>query len=144
MFASILERADGFPQRCEIGEEGPGPLEFRWPFLTVLTLMVRCIGHGRFRYKRLIATNASRLLEWADGVPACGTEKGDWVSAERGPTCEAFDRQHKPESLTAPSDEPILCVFTCHRKGSTPFESCMCFFYGNVTCLSRLLRCKRL
>ena len=27
-------------------------------------------------------------------------------------TGDAFDRQHKPEGLTAPSDESILCVFT--------------------------------
>src|SRR5688500_11864584 len=99
--------------------------------------MVRCIGHGHFRYKRLIATDASRLSEWADGMPAPGTEKGYRVSAEHGTTRETFHRQYKPESLTAPSDEPILCVFTCHHRGSTPFARCACFFYGNVTCLSR-------
>ena len=57
-------------------------------------------------------------------------------------TCEAFDRQHKPEGLTAPSDESILCVFTYHRRGSAPINVCVRFFYGNVPRLSRLLLCK--
>lgn len=82
--------------------------------------MIRCIGRGRWRDKRLIAAGTNWLLEWADGLPARATEEGHWVSAERGTTCKAFDRQHKPEGLTAPSDESILCVFTYHRRGSAP------------------------
>jgi len=82
MFASILERADGFPQWGKVGEEGPGSLKSRWPFLTLLALMVRCIGRGRWRDKRLIAAGTNWLLERVDGVPAGGAEEGDRVSAE--------------------------------------------------------------
>jgi len=142
MFASILERADGFPQWRKVGEEGPGSLKSRRPFLTLLALMVRCIGRGRWRDKRLIAAGTNWLLERADGLPAHGTEEGHRVSAERGTTCKAFDRQYKPESLTAPSDESILCVFTYHRRGSAPIQVCVRFFYGNMRHLSRLLLCK--
>ena len=111
MFASILKRADGFLERRKIGEEGPGSLEVWWPFLTMLALMVRGIGRGRRRDKRLIASGTSLLLEWVDGLPAHGTEEGHWISAERGATCEAFDRQDKPEGLTAPSDQSTLYIF---------------------------------
>ena len=120
MFASIFECADGFPQWRKVGEKGPGSLKIRWPFLTLLALMIRCIGRGCWRDKRLIAAGTNWLLEWADGLPARATEEGHWVSAERDTTCKAFDRQHKPEGLTAPSDESILCVFTYHRRGSAP------------------------
>jgi len=82
MFASILERADGFPQWRKVGKEGPGSLKIRWPFLTLLALMVRCIGRGRWRDKRLIAAGANWLLEGADGLPARATEEGNRVSAE--------------------------------------------------------------
>jgi hypothetical protein len=82
MCASILERADGFPQWREIGEEGPGSLEVRWPFLTVLALMVWCIGRGRWGDKRLIATGTNWVLERADRLPARGAKEGHWVSAE--------------------------------------------------------------
>jgi hypothetical protein len=51
------------------------------------------------------------LLELADGLPATTTEEGDRVSAERMATGDAFHRQHKPESLTAPSNKPILSIF---------------------------------
>jgi hypothetical protein len=82
VFASILERADGFPQWREIGEEGPGSLEVRWPFLTLLALMVRCIGRGRCGDERLIAAATNWVLEWADGLPARGTEEGHRVGGE--------------------------------------------------------------
>ncbi len=112
MFASIFERADGFPQWREIGVEGPGSLEVRWPFLTVLALMVWRIGRGRWGDKRLIAAGTHWLLERADGVPTRGTEEGYRISAEGPATGDTFDRQHKTEGLTAPPDESILCVFT--------------------------------
>jgi hypothetical protein len=112
MFASILERADGFPQWRKVGEEGPGSLKIRWPLLTVLALMVRCIARGRWRDKRLIAAGTNWVLERADGLPARSTEEGHRVGAERMATGDAFHRQDKPEGLTAPSDESILCVFT--------------------------------
>lgn len=82
MFASILERADGFLQGRKIGEEGPGPLEVRWPFLTLLALMVRRIGCGRRRDERLVTAGANWVLEWADGLPARGTEEGHRVGGE--------------------------------------------------------------
>ena len=82
MFASIFERADGLPQRREIGEEGPGPLKGWRPLLAVLALMVWCIGRGRFRDKRLIAAGTSWLPERVDILPACGTEEGHRISAE--------------------------------------------------------------
>ena len=82
MFAPILERADGVPQWRKVGEEGPGPLKIRWPFLTVLALMVWSIGRGRLRDKRLIAAGTHRVLEGPDGVPARGTEEGYRVGAE--------------------------------------------------------------
>jgi len=125
MFASILQRADSVLQGRKVGEEGPGSLKVRWPFLTVLALMVRCIGHGCRRDKGLIAAGTSRLLEPVDGLPARGTEEGYRVSAERAATGDAFDRQDKPEGLTAPSDQPILCVFTYHRRGSAPTNVCV-------------------
>jgi hypothetical protein len=82
MFASILERTDGVPEWRKIGEEGPGPLKIRRPLLTVLAVMVRCIGRGGLRDKRLIAAGTNWLLERADGLPARGTEEGHRVSAE--------------------------------------------------------------
>ena len=82
MFAPILERADGLPQWREVGEESPGSLKIRWPLLTVLALMVRSIGRGRWRDKRLIAAGTNWLLERADGLPAHGTEEGHRVGAE--------------------------------------------------------------
>jgi hypothetical protein len=112
MFASIFECADGFPQWRKIGEEGPGPFKIRRPFYTVLTLMVRGIGRGRWRDKRLIAAGTHWLLERADGVPTRGTEERHRISAEGLATGDTFDRQHKPEGLTAPPDDSILCVFT--------------------------------
>jgi hypothetical protein len=142
MFALILERADRFPQWRKVWEEGPGSLKSRWPFLTLLALMVRCIGRGRWRDKRLIAAGTHWLLERADSMPARGTEEGHRVSGEGITTCEAFDRQHKPEGLTAPSDESILCGFRYHRQGNAPIYVCLRFFYGNVPRLSRLLLCK--
>ena len=82
MFTSIFERADGFLQWRKVGKEGPGPLKVRWPFLTVLAFMVRCIGRGCWRDKRLIAAGANWLLERADRLPARATEEGHRVSAE--------------------------------------------------------------
>jgi hypothetical protein len=110
MFASILERADGFAQWRKVREEGPGSLKSGRPFLTVLALMIRCMGRGRLRDKRLIAAGTSWLVERADVLPARGTEEGHWVSTECRTTYEALHWQHKPEGLTAPSDESILCV----------------------------------
>jgi hypothetical protein len=72
--------------------------------------MVRCIGRGCLRDKWLIAVGTSWLLKRMDISPAQDTEEGHRVSAERGATGDTFDRQHKPEGLTAPSDESILCV----------------------------------
>jgi len=142
MFASILKRADGFLEGWKVGKEGPGSLEVWWPFLTVLALMVWGIGCGRRRDKRLIAAGTCRLLEWVNGLPTHGTEEGHWVSAERGATCEAFDRQYKPEGLTAPSDQPTLCIFARHRRRRAPVNILGRFFYENVPLLSRLLLCK--
>jgi hypothetical protein len=128
MFASILEWADGVPQWWKVGKEGPGSLKVRWPFLTVLALMVRGKGSGRRWDKRLIAAGTSWLLELADGLPARAAEEGDRVSAEWMATGNAFHRQHKSESLTAPSNKPILGVFAYHRRGSVPINACMSFF----------------
>ena len=82
MFASILERADGFPEWRKVGEEGPGSLKIRRLLLTRLALMVRCIGRGRWRDKRLVAAGANRVLERTDGLPARATEEGHRVCAE--------------------------------------------------------------
>jgi hypothetical protein len=112
MFASVLERAYGLSQWRKIWEEGPGALKFRRMFLTLLALMIRSIGRGCRRDKRLIAVGTHRMLEWADGVPARGTEEGHRVGAEWMAAGTAFDRQYKPKGLTAPSDESILCAFT--------------------------------
>jgi hypothetical protein len=52
------------------------------------------------------------LSERVDILPAGCTEKGHRIDAEWMATGKAFYRQHKPESLTAPSEEPILYVST--------------------------------
>jgi hypothetical protein len=57
-------------------------LKIRWPFLTLLALMVWCIDRGRWGDKRLIAAGTNWLLERADGLPARGAEEGNRVSAE--------------------------------------------------------------
>lgn len=112
MFTSIFERTDSLLQWREIGEEGPGPLKVWRPFLAVVALMVGCVGRGRFRDKGLIAAGTSWLSERVDILPAGCTEEGYRIDAEWMATGKAFYRQHKPESLTAPSEEPILYVFT--------------------------------
>src|ERR1041385_5068724 len=112
MFASVFERTDGFSQWRKIGEEGPGSLKIRRLFLTLLALMIGSICRSRQRDKRLIAAAANRLLKRTDCLPTRVTEEGHRVSTEWMAAGTALDRQHKPEGLTAPSDEPILCVFT--------------------------------
>jgi hypothetical protein len=92
VFASILELADGFTQWREVGEEGPGSLELRRPFLTLLAVVVRCIGCGRWGDKRLIAAGTNGVLEWADSLPAGGTEERHRVGGEGLPAREAFNR----------------------------------------------------
>jgi hypothetical protein len=52
------------------------------------------------------------LSERVDILPARCTEEGHRIDAEWMATGKAFYRQHKPESLTAPSEEPILYVST--------------------------------
>ena len=111
MFTTILKRADGFPEGRKVGEESPRSFKIRRPFLTVLAMMVRCIGRGCRRSKWLIAAGTRRLPDRADRLPTHRTEEGHWVCAERGAACEALDRQDKPEGLTAPSDESIPCIF---------------------------------
>ncbi len=82
MFASIFERADGFPQWREIGEEGPGPFKNRQPVLTVLAVMVWGVGCGHRRDEWLVTAGTNWVLEWADGLPTCGTEEGHRVGGE--------------------------------------------------------------
>lgn len=128
LFAAILERADGFPQWRKIGEEGPGPFKSRRPLLTMLTSMVWCIGRGSWRDKGLVAADTSRLLERTDVLPARGTEEGYWVRAECMATAQAFHRQHKPDGLAAPTDEPILCAFLSHHREAVSIDGSVCFF----------------
>ena len=82
MFALILERADRFPQWRKVGEQGPGSLKIRWPFLTLLALMVWGIGSGGQRDERPIAADTQWLLERADRLPTYRTEEGHRVRAQ--------------------------------------------------------------
>ena len=92
MFAAILERADGFLQGRKIGEEGPGPFKNWQPALAVLAVMVWGVGCGRRRDEWLVTAGANWVLEWADGLPARGTEEGHRVGGEWVVAGEAFHR----------------------------------------------------
>ncbi len=53
-------------------------------------------------------------------MPARGAEEGDRIGTECLAAGRAFNRQHEPEGLAAPSEKSILSVFTEHRKGNVP------------------------
>jgi len=108
----ILERADGFPEWGNVGKEGPGPLKNGRLFLAVLALMVRCIARGRLRDKGLVAAGASWLMERVNALPTCGTKEGHGIGTQYNTAGDAFHRQYKPKSLTAPSGKPILSALT--------------------------------
>jgi len=112
---SIFEGADGVFQRRHIGEERPSPLKGWWPLLTVVTLVVGRVAGSCVRDEGLIADGAGWLLERADFLPAGCAEEGDRVDGEGLFTGQTFHWQDKPDRLTAPADEPLLCEVMPHR-----------------------------
>ena len=101
---SVLEGADGIPQRRKVWVQRPGSIVGRRVFDTRLAPVGRRPGVHDLGDKGAIAVSAAGSRKRRDDVPAGSAEMRARIHAERLPTTQTVRREYGAERKPAPSE----------------------------------------